>query len=307
MRKLALFVAVAAAALGSVPALAAYTPLFATSGGGGIVRGHTLYYLAYVGGNTHLVASPTNGGTPRSLILGGDWYFPNSPGGAEGLSHDGKTILLVNLLQKQRSTATTFLVVDPARMKVVRQLTPYANQGVPFLLTDGLSPDASRLFAVEYTNPVAGLASPCSAEHGYDLNPYRDISATIHTDAYRKGSMGAPLTRATTPDGRWDYTLYRESGSGRLLIQVLDTVGSSVHCVYLPKGHAVNPALSLSDDDRTLAVSSGGPWLDVAVGSWKITRAPGVFPWVLLGSVLGGLGLLASGGWLFRRWQHNRL
>src|SRR5207248_508041 len=101
------------------------------------------------------------------FLVRGYWYFPNTAGGAAGLSHDGKTLLLVDQTDKTQSFKSTFLVVDPLRMKLVRRLSPYAStctadsscgaSGSSFLLTDALSPDASRLYAVEYTG-VTGVA-----------------------------------------------------------------------------------------------------------------------------------------------------
>ena len=106
------------------------------------------------------------------------------------------------------------------------------------------------------------------------------------------------MTRTTSVDGRWVYTLYRRSGSGALLIQVLDTVGAAVHCHSLPKSRGVDTGLALSHHDRTLAVSrSGSPSLDIAVRSWRISLHPDdAFPWVWLAAGIGGLALLSAAG-----------
>jgi len=303
VRRLVLL-SVVVGALIAAPAVLADTPLFATTDGGtGAVHGNTQYVLYHssLGASTVLSAVPTSGNSaPRSLDLPGYWYFPNTIGGAGGLSHDGKTLLLVDLVDKRRFAASTFLVVDLLRMKLVRTFTPYASigrRGPPFALTDALSPDASRLYAVEYTNTDTGVANPCFAEYGYDLGSHQRVS--IRTDNYRTGSDGTPMTRTTSANGRWVYTLYREA-SGASFIQVLDTVGAAVHCVYLPTSDGADLAgISLGNNDRMLAVSSGGgtPKLDVAVGSWRVSQAPAApFPWVWLAAGLGGFALVSAGG-----------
>ena len=120
MRRLVVL-AVAVGALIAAPVVLADTPLFATTdGGSGAVHGNTSYALFHVMGRTNLVAS---GGTkPRNVMLDGYWYFPNTGGGAEGLSHDGKTLLLVDVIDRTKFRESTFLVVDPIGMKIVRSL-----------------------------------------------------------------------------------------------------------------------------------------------------------------------------------------
>ncbi|MDX6480088.1 MAG: hypothetical protein QOG85_598 [Gaiellaceae bacterium] len=306
MRRLVPLLAVAVGALAAAPAvLGADSPLFATiDGGSGAVHGNTQYVLIHepLGNDTRLVeASAKDGTRERELVLAGWWYFPNTPVGAVSLSHDGKELLLVNRIDKTQFSTSTFLVVDPVRMKEVGRVTPFASTCAAgcgpheYLVTDALSPDGTRLYAVEYPNVDAGLASPCVAEYAYGLRPYQTLS--MKTDEDRDSSDGTAMARTTSADGRWVYTLYRRSGPGTLFVQALDTVGAAVHCHDLPMSQGVDGALSLSSDDRTLAVSrSGGPWIDVAVGTWRISRAPATFPWVWLAAGLGGLGLLAAGG-----------
>jgi hypothetical protein len=297
--------AVAVGALIAAPAVLADTPLFATTDNTGVVHGGVQYVLTH----SSLVISqlaataPATGTELRQLTLPGYWYFPNTPGGPGGLSHDGKTLLLVNLLTKTRFAETRFIVVDPVRMKEVRRLNLYASLGrprPPFLLTDALSPDASRLYATAYTDPTAGLASPCFGEYGFDLRSTERVSIT--TDEPQAAVTGTAMTRATSADGRWDYTLYREA-SGASFIQVLDTVGAAVHCVDLPTNDGALAGISLDNNDRMLVVDSDGgtPKVDVAVGSWHISQVPAAFPWVWLAAGVGGVALLLAGGWLVLR------
>ena len=115
---------------------------------------------------------------------------------------------------------------------------------------------------------------------------------------------GTPMTRTTSADGRWVYTLYQKP-SGEPFVHALDTVGGAAYCIDLPRNRALyNVVLSLRDHDRTLAVHwrSGRPWLNVAVGSWRISEATGGFPWAWVGAAIGGgLALLAAAVLLLRR------
>src|SRR5207237_8597983 len=133
---------------------------------------------------------------------------------------------------------------------------------------DALSPDASRMYLIEY-------ASPGDESHyivrAYDLRTDRLLPGKIADRSEHEESMaGSPMTRTTSADGRWVYTLYQKP-SGEAFIHALDTVGGVAHCVDLPENSALSTiVLSLRDGGRTLAADSrsGRPWLDVAVGSW---------------------------------------
>lgn len=300
MRRLLVLFAVSAGAFVTAPGVLADTPLFATTDGTGVVHGTTQYVLMHVPvpvGSVLSATSTTSGAELRQYGLSGYWYFPNTPVGVRGISTDGKTILLINLRSKKHAADTTFIAVDPLGMKQIRTFKPYAEirPRPDYLLTDALSPDASRLYAVAYTDSNTGLAEPCGAEYGYDVRAQRLLS--IKTDVHPMGMDGTAMSRATSADGRWDYTLYREA-SGASFIQVLDTAGAAVHCVPIPASNGTDlGGISLESDNRTLVVSSGGgsPKLDVAVGSWAISVVPAGFPWFWL-AVGGGLALLAAGG-----------
>lgn len=307
MRRLVLVLVVAAGSLVAAPVGLADTPLFSTTdGGAGAVHGNMTYAVYHFAGVTTIVA--TGGPQQRQLPLKGYWYFPNTAGGAEGLSHDGKTLLLVDVVDKTQFRQTTFLVIDPIRMKILRSLQPYlssctaasscGSSRTAFLLTDGLSPDASELYAVAYTDVGSGLASPCLREYAFDIPAGQSVP--IRRDDPQDSPQGTAVGRSWSANGRWAYTLYQEP-SGAWFIQALDTVGSAVHCISLPKNRGVNPVLSLGNDDRTIAVrSSGGPSFDIAVSGWRISRHPFVaaFPWGWLMAGIGGLALVGAAGGL---------
>jgi hypothetical protein len=116
---------------------------------------------------------------------------------------------------------------------------------------------------------------------------------------------GHPLTRATSPDGRWAYTLYE--GAAHPFIHALDTSGRSARCIDLDWLHGRKDLwrlrFALKRDGRQLSVRSGAR--SVAVVDTRSFRASasgsvgGGRDWT--GLWLGGLGLAAllAGGLLY--------
>jgi hypothetical protein len=100
------------------------------------------------------------------------------------------------------------------------------------------------------------------------------------------------------------YTLY-EKTSGEPFVHALDTVTATAHCIDLPENDGLyNVVLSLRDRGRTLAVHwrSGRPWLNVDLGTWRISYPASGPAWAWIGAGSGGgLALLAAGALLLRR------
>ncbi len=114
---------------------------------------------------------------------------------------------------------------------------------------------------------------------------------------------GWAVTRTTSTDGRWVYTLYQRGG-GYPFIHALDTVNGVAHCIGLPwKGDQTALAsmrLTLAPDGRTLAVrwKSGRPWLTMNTADWQLAHVqPDGFAWRWAAAAAGGaiLLVLASG------------
>jgi hypothetical protein len=124
---------------------------------------------------------------------------------------------------------------------------------------------------------------------------------------------GYAMTRTTSADGRWVYTLYQKP-SGEPFVHALDTVAAAAYCIDLPSLSSAsglyNVVLSLRNHDRTLAAHwrSGRPWLNIAVGSWDVSYPSSGFPWTWVGAGLGGgLVLLFAGALLLRRRRGQEL
>jgi hypothetical protein len=298
MRRLALCLTAALGAVVFAPvALGDGGPFLVIQGGTGVAsHDGTLHYVAvYDGRGGTLVESidVAEGGVFGWNRFEGSWGTPTigTPATGQGLSRDGRTLILASTAGPFASPST-FLVVDTRRMTIRRTITLRGSFSF-----DALSPDGSRLYLIQY-------ASSGDLSHyivrAYDLRKDRLLPGKIADRAEHEETMaGTPITRTTSADGRWVYTLYQKP-SGEPFVHALDTVGAVAYCIDLPKNRGLyNIALSLRNGGRTLAVHwrSGRPWLNVAVGSWRISYPSSGFPWVWFGTGIGGgLGLLAAGG-----------
>jgi hypothetical protein len=192
-----------------------------------------------------------------------------------GLSQDGRTLVLAST-SGPYSTPTRFLVVDARRLKVIRTITLPGSFSF-----DALSPDASSLYLIQYAH-----ASRYNLTHyvvrEYDMHTNRLLPGKIADRTEDEKTMtGYAMTRTTSADGRWVYTLYQKQNR-EAFVHALDTVGAVAHCIDLPENRGLyNIVLSLRNNGRTLAVHwrSGRPWLNVAIGSWRISYPSAGFPW----------------------------
>jgi hypothetical protein len=308
MRKLLLSLGAAALiALVGARAAAADGPMFVTQNGAGVAHGSLRYVAATTvrGQNTDLVeVSRKDGSVGPALRLKGQWGLPYTPAGAEGLSRDGKTVVLgsagVGIASPSR-----FLVVDPTQMHVVRTISLHG-----YFSYDALSPDASKLYLIQYTHGQSQDTTRYIVRE-YDMRTNRLVPGKIadRTDD-EKTMAGYPMSRATSASGRWVYTLYQKP-SGEGFIHALDTVGASSYCIDLPANRSLyNIVLSLDNGGRTLAVHwrSGRPWLNVAFGTWRISYPRAAFPWAWLCAVIGAtVALLAAGALFLRRRRRQEL
>jgi hypothetical protein len=305
MRRLLLcLVASAIAALVFVAAAAADGgPLSVSAGGDGIVHG-TARYIPVVdstSGDTELLATSTKDGRElNQLSLVGPWGLPWLASGAEGLSHDGRILVLAET-SGLGTSPSLFELVDAKRMRILRTISLRG-----YFSFDALSPDGSRLYLIQY---VAGNGGDFQdyVVRAYDVRRQRLLPGKIVDRKEKEESMaGSPVTRVTSADGRWVYTLYAKP-SGGMFVHALDTVRATAHCIDLPSApnHAALQGPTLSLRDHTLAVNlrDGRPWLDISLATWRVSHARAArFPWAWVGAGIGGgLALLAAGALRVRR------
>ncbi|HKD95109.1 MAG TPA: hypothetical protein VKB43_10430 [Gaiellaceae bacterium] len=310
MRRLALCLVAVVGALVIAPLALADGPSYVVQGGAGVATpgGSTHWVTVSDGTRGTLLEKITAGGTVDYWIrFKGAWGTPvlgQGPQAGQGISHDGRTLVLESTPGPPYAAPSKFLVVNLRRMRAVRTIVLHG-----YFSFDALSPDASRMYVIEYTH--SGDVSHYIVR-AFDLRTHRLLPGKIvdRTDD-EKTMAGYAMTRTTSVGGRWVYTLYQKpSGAG--FVHALDTVGGVAHCIDLPPNHGLyNIVLSMRDGGRTLALRwrSGRPWLDVSVGTWQISSpASDGFPWVWVGAGIGGaLALLAAGVLLLRRRRGKEL
>jgi hypothetical protein len=266
-------------------------------------------------GNGRLVAVPTAHGTAvvrlgevvyASTFLDGRYTVPvvALDHTAAGLSADGATLVLINPRRIFPRARTSFVVLDA---KSLRTRSHIVLQGD--FSFDALSPDGTRMFLVHYLSrrdPTRYEVRALDVPSGKLLpTPIVDKSEPDERMA------GFPITRETTADGRWAYTLYDGAGH-EPFVHALDTVTGEAHCIDLAilagRQDLYNLRLGLGAGGSGLAVFDGAEKLTVidtlsfesakvvpdAVSTaessssrWPLALLSGVVLLVLVGGVLG--------------------
>jgi hypothetical protein len=250
----------------ALPAAADGPPQGISEDGAGITSPDgTLRYLAVDNGSkTLLEALHVRGGTlMNSVWLKGAFGIPAIAWTADGLTANGKTLVLTTY--PWIGSRATFLVVrvpDFTTVAVVKLKNKWSY--------DAISPDGRTLYLIQGF-PGRYLV------RAYDLRQHRLLKRVI-ADRRERGPMeGAPITRATTRDGRWAYTLYVR-GNNTAFVHALDTVGRQAVCIDLPwkdvSGWIWDARLRLSRDGRKLTLKQlgGRHYAFVDTRSWKVTR-----------------------------------
>jgi hypothetical protein len=267
-------------ALTVVPAAAADGPMpSAQQGGTGVLANDGLTRWVAVNSaeqvSTALESITTDGGVvDRSIDLPGSWGIPMvtyNGGQGDGLSRDGKTLILADVAQTYPKATSQFLVIDTASLLTRR--TIQLNGDFAF---DALSPDMKTMYLIQHVDRndmsryvVRAFRLPL----GGKLLPGR-----IADRAQKSWIMkGYPMSRVVSSGGRWVYTLYQNPG-GFPFVHALDTVRRVAHCIAIPwagsQNGFYNLRLSLRDSGRTLAVHwlSGRRWFAADTRTWRVTR-----------------------------------
>ena len=256
MVTLTALVAVGTAAAGGGPTPGALAGSGVLVGWDGVSRAGLRYVALPDASRTTVAAVRRQGGRiVRYGSIPGEFGIPfvaldSTPG---GLSVDGRTLVLASIPGAPNSTTySRFAVVRVPGMKLQRLVT---LRGL--FSFDALSPDAKTLFVIEYRTDDGSRYRVRSV----DLTTGRLIPRVIAEKGATTMS-GLALTRETSRDGRWAYTLYRSPGA-TAFVHALDTVRRQAICIELPwRGEAQNglevARLSLDPQGRTLTVRQPG-------------------------------------------------
>jgi hypothetical protein len=209
----------AAAAADGLPAVGIDARPLSTPGG------ELEYTTERAGKDTRLIESARYGGPLRERRLRGVFSIPAVAydGSASGLSADGRTLVLISPRTRYPRKQTTFAVVH-ARGLVVRPVIRLKGD----FSFDALSPYGRVMYLIQYLpRNVANYAV-----RAYDMRARRLLPQPVVDPSEPDEAMtGAPVTRATSADSRWAYTLY--SSSPHPFVHALDTARRTAVCVDL--------------------------------------------------------------------------
>ena len=173
-------------------------------------------------------------------------------GTTSGLSGDGRTLVLATYGPLPgESGITRFLALRSKNLKPYRLVELDGSWSF-----DALSPDGRRLYLVEH---ISAGPSPKYRVRAYDLAAGRLLPNAVIDRLVSKAIMGGqPVTRATTPGGRWAYTLYARV-KGKPFVHALDTARRQAFCIDLPLklGEAAQVRLRLQLRSDALTVRLG--------------------------------------------------
>jgi hypothetical protein len=168
-------------------------------------------------------------------------------GTTAGVSRDGRTLVLAT----PSGPATSFAVLDTRTWKLRR----VALRG-PWSY-DAISPDGGVLYLVQYSRVAL---EPSYRVRAYDVKARRLLARPIVDRTVGERLMrGLAVTRKSSADGRWAYTLYARSKKAPF-VHALDTVQRRAFCIDLPldlrRSKQTSLRLGLADE-RTLVVRQG--------------------------------------------------
>jgi hypothetical protein len=217
----------------AIPASAAAAggPISPQQGGAGATApGGDVAYIAVGAGHRTVIerVRRAGGAVDRFTSLPGSLGIPGVAydGSATGLSADGRTLVLAGGVGRYPVLRTHLVVLDalPLRTRARIALPGWFN-------VDAISPTGRWLYLIHY--PSARNTNRYEVR-AYDVRDHRLLAKPVIDPREPDEAMqGSPMTRATSADGRWAYTLYDRGGEAPF-IHALDTERRTAACIDLP-------------------------------------------------------------------------
>jgi hypothetical protein len=139
---------------------------------------------------------------------------------------------------------------------------------------DAISPDGRWAYLIHYLSP----RNPTDYEvRAFDVEKQRLVPGPIvDPDEPGERMNGIPLSRATSPDGRWAYTLYTGKET---FVHALDTTNRTAVCVDLPRFAtrrilAAATGLSLDGDRQLVVTADGRPIALIDTRTFQVNAPP---------------------------------
>jgi hypothetical protein len=256
---------------------------------GGTVR----YVTVTVGKQTLVEATRRDGGQiVRMQTWPGIWTIPAVAydGSASGLAADRRTLVLIEPRTSFPRAQTRLLVVNAHNLASATVILLDGDYSF-----DAVSPNGSRLFLIHYLSVV----DPTRYEvRAYDVATRKLVAKPIvdPRDATEK-MRGNPLSRVTSPGGRFAYTLY--DGNGHPFVHALDTAASTARCIDLdglPRTLLWSLRLHLESGGKVLSVDQGTrTFASLDTRTWQPPARAAGLRWWMVALVLAVLSAIAAG------------
>ena len=246
-----LALAASAAAAGGGPSPGVVTGWDGTLGPAGAVR-----YVALPSERATVVAAvrTSDGRVLRYTTVPGSLGIAQVAfdGTTEGVSRDGKTLVLATYAGA--GGVTRFAVLRTAPLRLRKTVTLRGNWSF-----DALSANARTLYAIHY---LGSGPNPRYDVRAVSLATGKPVGGAIVDKREPDEEMnGSPWARARSAEGAWAYTLYAKP-NGTAFVHALDTARRRAFCVDLPwrsTQEAISVVrLSLENGGRALVLSKPG-------------------------------------------------
>ena len=209
----------------------------------------------------------------RSRLLRGTFTIPAVAydRSASGLSADGRVLVLIQPRLAFPRARTSFAILDARTLRLRRVLQLQGDFSF-----DAISPSGDRIYLINY---LSSRDPTKYAVRAYDLRASRLLpNPVVDPHEADEQMRGQPISRATSPDGRWAYTLY--DGNGKTpFVHALDTSRGTARCIDLDalKGEKYlwDMRLAVRSGGKRLVVRNGlVPELVVNTRTFAVSKAP---------------------------------
>jgi hypothetical protein len=192
------------------------------------VAGASRFVTVPAGPDTVVERVAKNGGRVlHSRLLKGALTIPAVAydASAGGLAADARTLVLIEPRVSYPRAETTLVALDTKRLTSIRVVKLHGDFSF-----DAISPQGRWMYLIQYTSPTDPTRYRVRA---YDIREGRMLARPVlDPTAPGEKMRGAPLSRTTSADGRWAYTLYDGAG-GTPFIHALDTSHRTARCIDL--------------------------------------------------------------------------
>jgi hypothetical protein len=183
----------------------------------------TVKYVTTRAGDHTTIRAVRNGRVLRSASIPGNYSVPSvaADGSRDGVSADGGTLVLA---APGAAGTSRFALVSTSTLAIRQKIDLHGS-----FTYDAVSPDAKVVYFIEYLEGTRYQVRAFNTQTG---RLFRQVVVA-------KGEAGAPMegyavTRATSSDGEWAYTLYGRENAGKAFVHSLATEYRFALCIDLP-------------------------------------------------------------------------